>query len=338
MKISRKVKQLISDSKSVLILVSRPIDLDCLGSGIGLASYLRRGGKKVDLYSAFDIPSPVDELPLFETVTKDKVTDLDFGGYDLVIAIDGGNPRQFAQVASDEEFNFAGVRNLLNIDHHEGNLHFSKFEIWDPQASSTSEVILGSIVETESLDKNEATLFYAGLVGDTGNFKYNFTSHTLDLASRLLNKGADQEFIIDKYFYHNKKSDFRVFSEAIRKTEFNEDLGYSMLVIDEKEWKKHLKVRHSDIESGIYLYKNLFMRAIQGIKMGFLLVKTGKGYFVQYRGNAYRNSFSIFDIAEEMDSTGQGHANAGGFLIKGDDLEAITKKLERAIAKLSDEK
>jgi len=305
-----------------------------MGSGLGLRGQLIKEGKMVDLVSAFDLPVLAEVLPQTSLIEKKNVSKLDFDKYDLVITLDGGNARQFADVASDSDFNFGGALNILNIDHHLGSMHFAKYEIWDPKASSTSEVLLSTLIDIDLLSKDEATLLYAGLLGDTGNFKYNFSAKTLQLASKLIDKGADFKVLVNQYFYSNQKSDFKILSRAMDRTKFNDKLGYSYLVVNEKLWKKELNVKHKEMESGLYLYKNIFLRSIDGINIGFILVKTGKGFYVQFRGNSYHNKIPLFQIGSSMGVIGQGHANAGGFIVEESDAEVLLEKLEKVLVKL----
>lgn len=72
-------------------------------------------------------------------------------------------------------------------------------------SSSTVEIIIREILPASFLDSKLATLAYAGISGDTGNFRWNFTAKTLKLASLLLEKGAKYLEVIEKSFSKGRR-------------------------------------------------------------------------------------------------------------------------------------
>lgn len=78
--------------------------------------------------------------------------------------------------------------------------HFSEIEWSDPGASSVSEMVTKMILAIEgqdaTLDKDIATALLAGIVAATGRFSNDRTnSDTMQLASKLMAMGADQQLI-----------------------------------------------------------------------------------------------------------------------------------------------
>lgn len=333
MKITKATKKKLDESKDILIIISRPIDNDCIASGIVLFRHLKRRGKIVSIFSPIKIPSYLNSLPLIEIIENRDPRKEDLAEFDLIITVDGGNTRQFSKVGKDSDFDFDDNKEVLNIDHHLGNTHFSKYRIWDKNASSTVEVLLSTIVDIEEVGKDEATLLYGGLVGDTGNFRYNFSEKTLKLAAELLAKGADYQVIINEYCYGNTDIEFQVFAFLIQNTIYNNKFGYTYVIADYNKLSEEYKCSFDEVKGGIRLYENYFSRAVKKINISFVFKKNNNDLNVSMRGNGYHNKIPLPEIGKSLGCECGGHFNASGFNIKGD-IDNILEDIKRVVGDL----
>jgi phosphoesterase RecJ-like protein len=72
------------------------------------------------------------------------------------------------------------------IDHHYTNIGFARYNFIDGTASSACEMVYRLLKDFIPIDKEMAAAVYAGLVSDTGGFRFNATSpETLRVASEL---------------------------------------------------------------------------------------------------------------------------------------------------------
>ncbi len=144
-----------------------------------------------------------DYVKIFITPYKKLISepDLDFsyGDYnvDLVLAIDVSNGvdldsalREYGRIMHD-----AAVINITT-----GNPgRFGEIEWSDKSASSVSEMISKLLYSDENaapLEKEEATAILTGIVAATNRFsKANTTPETMQIASKLMESGADQQLI-----------------------------------------------------------------------------------------------------------------------------------------------
>ncbi len=84
----------------------------------------------------------------------------------------------------------AGVR--LNLDHHEDNPLYGEFNLVNPRAAASAELVAGLYAELGvALDKEAAEAIYAGIKTDTGGFRFrNISPETHELAAELLRIGV----------------------------------------------------------------------------------------------------------------------------------------------------
>lgn len=333
MKVSSEVRKVLQNAKKVLIIISRPIDYDCIASGIVLRNKLIKEGKKVELVSPIELPEFVRVFPLIELLKVADTTSMDFMPFDLIIALDGANTRQFADVSKDEDFGFGKDSEVLNIDHHLGNNHFAKYEIWDPKCSSTTEVLLSTLIDVDKVSKDEATLLYAGLAGDTGNFRYMLNYKVLDLASKLLRKGADYVLIVNEYFHKHKQKAFEVYAYLIGKTIYNHKLAYSYVVADIEKLIQRFNCDEVELKGGLRLYSQYFGGAVEDIHVCFLIKKYKDRLDIMMTGNNYLNKIPLPEVGKALGGEGGGHFNFAGYDLKGE-VEEIIVNIEKVVKKL----
>lgn len=336
MRLSPTVKKVLLKAKTVLIIVSKPIDYDCLASGIVLRNKLAREGKDVKLVSPVVLPEYAKIFPLVDLIKVYDTKREDFERYDLIIALDSGNARQFAEVEKDTDFNFGGNSEVLHIDHHFDNNHFAKYEIWDPKASSTTEILLSAFIDIDKVTKDEATLLYAGLLGDTGNFRYQMSYKTLGFAAELLKKGADYNLIVNEYFFKHKQKAFEILALLIDKTLYNYKLGYSYAVIDVSKMCRKLRCDQDELRGGFRLYEQTFGGSIEGISITFLIKKYENKIDVKMTGNKYTNKIPLPEIGKALGGEGGGHFNFAGYDLKGD-VNDVVANIEKVVRKLRKE-
>ena len=96
------------------------------------------------------------------------------------------------------------------IDHHEAPENYSELQYSDPSMSSTCEMIyhfIDKLGDVDKIDKNISRSLYAGIMTDTGSFKYSSpTSETHNIIARLIKYGA-RNTVIHDLVYDNYSAD-----------------------------------------------------------------------------------------------------------------------------------
>lgn len=182
---ARGAAEVLGRHREVTVLCHVRPDADALGSSSGLARALRARGATV--HHSFDpgvVPESLRAVPGTEFVVPlaevpahgGLVVTLDCASVDRV-----GDWERLADAAAE----------ILVVDHHRSNPGFGDHILLDADAASTASLVL-EILDAGGLpvDPDTATALYAGLVTDTGSFRWcGPDAH--DTAHRLLTAGAE---------------------------------------------------------------------------------------------------------------------------------------------------
>lgn len=159
-------------------------DGDCLGAALALARALRALGKDAVVLSQDPVPENYLFLPGSETAVQETPR-RDFA---VGVLVDSDAPKR-AGVSSEAVLSSPV---LARIDHHLSTDSFGDIQIVDTQVSSTCELVAELFVANDiPIDSDSATLLLAGIIFDTGGFRYpNASARTFEIASHLAALGA----------------------------------------------------------------------------------------------------------------------------------------------------
>lgn len=335
-----KFLEIVNDKKSVLIIASDPLDFDCLGSGLILKKYLESLGKIVTLMWPGKISKEKKEyfsfLPYFdEVIFQDTRQVLAKKNFDVLIFVDGGSLVQFYDTSktSDNPPNLSTYDNRVHIDHHLDNGQIlGTYTLRDTQASSTAKLILEKIIPKSFIDEKLATLAYAAILWDTGNFTWHFNDGSLEIANFLLTKGADTLFLINKIFSSYPKLRLEMLSLAIKNIEYDDQTKTIFLCFP------YQKLQQEKInEEQFSVLKNAFCDEIagkiSGYDRGMLIYEKKPGQIkIAARGNNLYNKINMPEMFSKLSDQGGGHFNACGVEIKGN-FQEVKKSLLELIKK-----
>ncbi len=182
----------ISVAQRVLLVAHVTPDADALGSALAIGLSLTSAGKSVQVSVGepdFVVPQSLEFLPGVELVVAPE----NIAQPDLVISCDTSSHERLgtlAQVLHD-------APNSIAIDHHASFTGFGKIHLVDPQAAATAEMAL-KLIDLLDIELTQAiaACLYAGLVTDTGSFKFQgATGDTLRIGARLFDTGIDHSSI-----------------------------------------------------------------------------------------------------------------------------------------------
>lgn len=193
---SRKLNKKIKHSKNVFLMAHKDLDLDALGSCIGMYLILKKKRKKCyviidDITHELGVDKVLRELEGCITIIKSEDIDKYLSprkNKNLLIILDTNKEELVQNKAVLKKF-----EQKIIIDHHEIGKKSIKdaLIINDTEVSSTCEMITNLIeyydVEIESY---YATVLLAGIVLDTNNFTLKTTPDTYYTAYYLSNIGA----------------------------------------------------------------------------------------------------------------------------------------------------
>lgn len=187
-----KAVGVLAGSREVVLAGHVNPDADALGSMLALAQVLHRRGVRVlpSFSEPFVLAASLAELPGVELLVPPGELP---AAPDLLVTLDTGSADRLGSLAGLVD----SAAEVLVVDHHASNTRFGTLHLVDPAAAATAVLVdelarrLGATV-----DADVAACLYAGLVTDTGSFRFAATTAaTHELAARLLRTGIRHDLI-----------------------------------------------------------------------------------------------------------------------------------------------
>lgn len=185
---ARGAAAVLAAANDIVIVAHVFPDADTIGAGLALAQVLDRLGKRVTVSFARPsaLPESLRSLPGGHLlVAPDRVS----SDPDLVVTVDIPSPSRLGVLAE-----LTGPdcgRPVLVIDHHASNQLFGSVNFVDAAADSTT-MLVAELLDAwdQPIDLPVAHCLYAGLITDTGSFRWASARAHL-LAARLVEIGVD---------------------------------------------------------------------------------------------------------------------------------------------------
>lgn len=296
----------IKNSKNILLVSHINPDGDTLGSMCGMFHLIKDNyKKKADMVIVSKLPSVYEFLPAIEGAKF--IEDMDLSReYDLVINLDVASIDR----CENAKILFEKAKTTFNIDHHETNNSYAQYNIIEPYASATGEVLYEIAKKLEwKISKECAICLYTAILTDTGGFRFsNTTQKTMAYAGELLSFGVEPSDVFQKC-YESQSKDMVLFqSYCVNKAKFCDDDKIAYTIVYKKDLEK-FNYNGDDFTDGL----TEKLRAIKTTQVAFVVkelnTNTSK---VSMRSRSK-------DIAKVCSSFGGGgHKLAAGAVIKAD--------------------
>ena len=287
--------------RKVVVLGHLRPDGDCIGSQVALCRCLCALGVEAAAVNADNIPRV---LRGFVGDTRwYSGRDFDGNGH-LAVTVDCADHNR---VGSELYAQFPEI--LINVDHHISNGSYGQINIIDAETSATAEILAGLMVDNNlPLDPITAQALYVGIATDTGQFRFQSTTHRVfKLICELVARGADPAAAALALYEQESFPKIRLLQHFL-----------SSLSLECSG-----KVCIGMLADGVFAETGALMedteglvdyaRAIHGVEIGVLL-EEGKGVI--------KGSFRSKDPVHRVDVLakqlgGGGHACAAGFNLEG---------------------
>jgi len=286
-----------------LITAHIRLDGDALGSELALYHILRSLGKKAVIYNQDRTPENYRFLPGSDTIVS-TIENPD--QYDAVFILDCSELERVGEKAEE----IAGMKRLINIDHHISNDGFCHFSYIDPAASSTGELLcrLAEAMPVE-LTKDAATNLYTAILTDSGGFRYNSTSKdTLIAAGNLVGCGAEPRWISEQIYENNPLVKVHLLVKVLDTLRFDLEGRVGSMVVFQKTLDS-LGAKHEHTENFVDI-----PREIRGVDVAiFYSEMEEKRFKLSLRS---KDRINVERVAKAFG--GGGHMNAAACRIEGD--------------------
>lgn len=187
-----------------------------------------------------------EELKIFLTPKTGTYSqsDLSFGSsrykYDLIFVLDSPDLESLGEIY-EKNTEFFYTTPIINIDHSPANEYFGQINKVELTATATAEIIysLSEILGHDLLDENIATSIYTGLTDKTRSFKSpTVTPHTLNIASRLIQLGADREKIITHLYRTKSIQTLKLWGRALARLQLEPRLKMVWTTLSQSDFDK----------------------------------------------------------------------------------------------------
>lgn len=292
-------------------------DADAIGSVTALTLGLEKVGKQVTPLVGQPMPFSANLLSIPAADRVQPATDIP-PGHDLVVAVDCGSIDRAGSLTPAVAAAAAEGR-LLVIDHHVSNTGFGNVNLIDTRESTTAMIRELLLMIGSPLDRNIAHCLYAGLMTDTGSFRWGTASmHTL--AAELMSYGLDTRRIAADLVDSTSVADLQMVGQILSRTRLVEAGGFSAAVLI-----ADLDTTAGHSESAVESLAD-YVRELEGSNLGVVLKEQApERWAVSLRSSAC----DVSRVAIQLG--GGGHVAAAGYSSAGS-AEDILAELSAVLA------
>lgn len=299
----KKIDELVKKSNRFLIISHRSPDGDTVGTALGLYKSLKNMGKEPEVLCIDETPPEFSFIPNIEAYQTGEP----LLNYDAYFIVDVGATHLTGFHESHPQL-FDKSMEVVNVDHHQSNDYFGKYNIVVDDAASASAVMYEILTALDyPIDRDSATCLLTGIYTDTGSFMHSNTSaEVLRIAARLLAKGANLRGISKEIFNTTKISTMHLWGRVMKKINLTSE-GVTMSVVIQKDFQD-TGADYSEM-TGVVDYIN----SVPDSKYSVILTeREGK---VKGSLRTLKEEVNVADIAAAYG--GGGHTKAAGFTIPG---------------------
>jgi phosphoesterase RecJ-like protein len=318
---------LITEPKNIVITFHQKPDADAMGSGLGLYNFLIQFGHSVTVISPTNWAAFLKWMP----------------GAKQVIDFEMQNEKAMKALKSAEwlfclDFNVLSRTRKMEpvlqeltctkilIDHHQQPQEEAfDFGISDTSKSSTAEMVYDLIISSGHDDKINTAIaecLYAGVMTDTGSFRFNSTTADVHkMVARLKETKFDHSKVHENLFDNFLESRFRFFGNTLlNRMEIFYEYNTALIAIPQQDLIK-FNVKTGDTEGLVN-----FPLSIKGIKLAAVIIDRGDERKSSFRS---KGGFDVNTFARKY-FNGGGHFNAAGGK-NNEPIEEVIKKFKEAI-------
>lgn len=292
-------------SQRIVVLGHINPDVDSIASSLVLSSALSQQAKHCRLLLDHAVV-PRRLAFMLDYLHPQFAQPTDLQTSDLIVVVDTAHkPR----ICLQEGFDLPADRPICNIDHHLGNDDLGDFNWVDPEAGSTTEMILKLLGGLAcKITPQMATLLYAGLHADTCSLAIDtVTGQSLKAAAQMADLGAQIGWICRMLYRNCSDEELKLLKIVFANTRVAPTGQVAWSSISKRELHSS-GCKPSDIDDQVSV-----PRSISGVKIALLFCELEFGKIrVNLRSE---DRINILPLAQRFG--GGGHAQAAGVMAGG---------------------
>ncbi len=310
-------------SQKILVIAHTNPDADAYGSSCGLAWGLERLGRDVSVFNESGFVPRYNVIPGASNVSPILPSSIDEGT--LVVVCDCGAIER----VGDSFVSFVrSAPRVINIDHHTSNTNFGQLNVVVEGASSTSELVFDLLSELEKrtgrqdiISLESSSCLMAGIIGDTGSFRYSSTAPSTFLAAHaLMLRGARPDRLTQELFATQSLAAVRLQAEAMVGVQLLFDGQFAEITVTQEMIKR---VGATILDADSLAERG---RDIEGVKVSVLFKEDLDMWRVSLR--ARQGAVDVSQIAQAFG--GGGHKPAAAFRWRRD-FATLQSELRAAV-------
>ena len=307
-----KIKSLLSEKKDIVIIPHKNPDGDAIGASTGLRFYLDNFNHNIEIISPNQFPDFLKWMDAENSIkifSEDENCTQKILNADLIFTLDFNN---LVRISAMKNYVENSSAKIIMIDHHENPSDYADIMYSVPEMSSTCEMIyhfIDKLGDMDKIDQNISKSLYAGIMTDTGSFKFPSTTHiTHKVVSNLLKTGISHAEIHNQIYDNNKFERVQLLSFALSKITIIENLNTCYISLTQKDLDR-FNYEKGDTE-GIVNYG----LSIKNIKFAVIFMENSKENVIRISLRS-RGNFDVNEFSKNIFGGG-GHKNAAGAISK----------------------
>ncbi len=323
----QSLKDRLKNKCRIVLVPHKNPDGDAIGACLGLYHFLRQFGHEVSVVSPNDFPGFLKWMPGSESVeifdrSKAKALDL-LGEADLIFTLDFNT---LDRSGSMEKHLEALPGTFVMIDHHQSPGTYAQYTYSDTGMSSTCEMVyhfIQSLGEADRIDAAIAACLYAGILTDTGSFKYAATSPTtMRVAAELMERGAPHTQIHRDIFDTNRPERLQLLGCALQNLVILKPYRTAYITLSQEELDLH-DFHKGDTEGFVN-----YGLSLRDVVLAAIFIENRDEGIIKISLRS-QGSFSVNEMARTH-FEGGGHINAAGGR-STESLEATVRRFESVL-------
>ena len=311
-----EVRMKIDQAQRILTLSHLRPDGDAVGSLIGFGLAMRSLGKQVEMVLSDGAPQIYKFLS-----GHDQIRAKADGSFDFIVVLDCSDRKRAGPALN------AYPKPDLNIDHHQTNENFARYNLVNVEAVATAEIVTDLLeVWDIPMDQAIANALLTGIVTDTLGFRTsNVTPQTLRRAADLMAAGGELTDLYYRTLTQNSLSGARFWGIGLTKLQCDQGIIWTSLSQEDRRLVNYPGRDDADLIN--------ILSTIEGVEIAVI--------FLEQSGGRVKISWRLCGRAEsDLDVSqaallfgGGGHKAAAGAEVQGtlSDIQAIVLDATRAL-------
>jgi phosphoesterase RecJ-like protein len=322
----KEIRPVVLGAKTAAITTHVNPDGDAIGSSLGVFHFLKQLGISAKVVNCSPTPYNLTFLPganEIEVYDADKHDDF-LKNADLLFILDAN---AVSRVQSMERIVLESQATKIIIDHHLNPESFARYYAIDTLASSTAELVWKFIhsFENAKMTAQIAPALYAGILTDTGSFKFPRTTPEVHrIVANLIEAGADPFMISNEIYNTAPFEKTLLLGEALAGMKLYFGGRFCVMMIPQELFKK---TGTSELDTEGLVHHTL---GFKGAVMGLLMTEADEGRMIKMSFRS-KGEVAVNTIAAEFG--GGGHFNAAGARAEGRSMAEVLEEILAIIQK-----